>query len=286
MKKSHMKRAGTGDGKRAALWLLPSFLGVTIFVLIPFLDVIRRSFTTAVTSEFTGLDNYRKVFSNEAFRLAAVNTGRFIAVCLPLLLVLGLLLAMLLAGMKQAQLLKACFLFPMAMPAATIVLIWKMVFAPAGFLNRMMQTDLDFMGSAAAFWVLVFSYLWKNMGYTVVLWLAGLLGIPGDTIEAARVDGAGKLRIFFSVMLPQLKGTLYTITVLSFLNSFKVFREAYLVAGPYPDGSMYLLQHLFNNWFTYLELDKMAAAAVCIGIVLMAAILLLQKLWGEGGETE
>lgn len=281
-----MKKRKIRDGGRAALWLLPSFLGVSVFVLLPFLDVVRRSFLTAVTEEFNGLENYRKVFDNDAFRLAAFNTGRFIVVCLPLLIVTGLLAALLLAGMKQAQLLKACFLFPMAMPAATVVLIWKMVFARGGFLNRVLQTDYDFMETGMAFWVLVFSYLWKNLGYTVVLWLAGILGVPGDIIEAARVDGAGKVRIFFSVMLPQLKGVLYTITVLSFLNSFKAFREAYLVAGPYPQESMYLLQHLFNNWFTYLELDKMAAAAVCIGFVLLGAILGLQKLWGEGGDAQ
>lgn len=74
---------------------------------------------------------------------------------------------------------------------------------------------------------------------------------------------------------------LYTITVISFLNSFKVFREAYLVAGSYPHESMYLLQHLFNNWFTNLELDKMAAAAVCIFFVLFLVVLLLQKIWGR-----
>lgn len=72
---------------------------------------------------------------------------------------------------------------------------------------------------------------------------------------------------------------MYTITVLSFLNSFKVFREAYLVAGAYPQQKMYLLQHLFNNWFTNLEMDKMAAAGVCITVVFLMGVLLLQRLW-------
>ena len=138
---------------------------------------------------------------------------------------------------------------------------------------------IDYMGTKAAFWVLVFSYLWKNMGYTIVLWLAGIFSVSTDITEAARVDGASERQCFWRVIFPNLKGTLYTITVLSFLNSFKVFREAYLVAGSYPHESMYLLQHLFNNWFVNLELDKMAAAAVCVGLVLFATILLLQRLW-------
>lgn len=269
--------------RRAFLaFLLPSFLGVAVFVLVPFIDVFRRSFTTAVTGEFTGLENYRTVFENGPFRLAVYNTLRFTCICLPLLLILGLAAALMLSQLKQVQLFKSFFLLPMAMPSATIVLVWKMTFSANGFLNRLLETHVDFMWTEDAFWVLVFSYVWKNLGYTVILWLAGILAIPGDFIEAARVDGAGSFRVFWSVMLPQLKGSMYTITVLSFLNSFKVFRESYLVAGAYPHESMYMLQHLFNNWFTNLDLDKMAAAAVCVGGVLLIVILLLQRLWDGG----
>ena len=280
-----MKKKKWNKSRRAFLaFLLPSFLGVVFFVLLPFLDVFKRSFTTAITGEFVGIQNYVTVYENRAFRLAVGNTLRFTLVCLPLLLVLGLLAALLLTNMKQAQLLKSFFLLPMAMPAATIVLIWKMTFSESGFLNRLLSAHTDYMGTSLAFWVLVFSYVWKNLGYTVVLWLAGILAIPEDYIQAAKVDGAGKVRIFFSIILPQLKGCMYTITVLSFLNSFKVFRESYLVSGAYPHESMYLLQHLFNNWFVYLVLDKIAAAAVCIGIVLLGVILFLEKLWEEGDE--
>lgn len=271
--------------RRAFLaFLLPSFLGVAVFVLVPFIDVFRRSFTTAVTGEFTGLENYRTIFENGPFRLAVYNTLRFTCICLPLLLILGLAAALMLSQFKQVQLFKSFFLLPMAMPSATIVLVWKMTFSADGFLNRLLETHVDFMWTEDAFWVLVFSYVWKNLGYTVILWLAGILAIPGDFIEAARVDGAGSFRVFWSVMLPQLKGSMYTITVLSFLNSFKVFRESYLVAGAYPHESMYMLQHLFNNWFTYLDLDKMAAAAVCVGGILLIVILLLQRLWDGGDE--
>lgn len=282
-----MKKKKWNKSRRAFLaFLLPSFLGVMFFVLLPFLDVFKRSFTTAVTGEFVGLKNYETVYENGAFRLAVGNTLRFTLVCLPLLLFLGLCAALLLTNLKQVQLIKSFFLLPMAMPAATVVLIWKMTFSGNGLLNRMLSSDTDYMGTGLAFWVLVFSYVWKNLGYTVVLWLAGLLAIPEDYIQAAKVDGAGHVRIFFSIILPQLKGSMYTITVLSFLNSFKVFRESYLVSGSYPHESMYLLQHLFNNWFVYLELDKMAAAAVSIGAVLLAVILLLEKLWEEGdGES-
>lgn len=274
------------------LFVFPGFIGIMIFVLVPFGDVVRRSFTTAVTGQWNGFKNYLTIFQNQAFILAVKNTLRFTLVCIPLLVLTGFMTALLLNGMKSKKWIKSIFLFPLAMPTATIVLVWKMVFYRQGFLNLFLTRlgELsglwgviykDYLDSQAAFWVLVGSYIWKNTGYTVILWLAGLGGIPSELLEAARVDGAGKQQRLWYIVLPNLKGSLYTIVVLSFLNSFKIYREAYLTSGAYPDKSIYLLQHLFNNWFVNLELDKMAAAAVCTGGVLMIVILLLQKLWDK-----
>ncbi len=280
--------SGRRGRKYRYIWvtfLLPSFFGVAVFILVPFLDVVRRSFLTAVTQEWAGIRNYQVIFENQAFRLALYNTLRFTVVCLPLLIGLGLLVAVMLSRLKKIQFIKSLFLFPLAMPAATVVLFWKMLFSKQGFFNGMLlsmgflpEGPVDYMGTGASFWVLVFSYLWKNLGYTIVLWLVGIFAVPASLSEAARVDGASEWQCFLKVIFPNLKGSLYTITVLSFLNSFKVFREAYLVAGSYPHESMYLLQHLFNNWFVNLELDKMAASAVCVGLVLFFMILLLERL--------
>lgn len=272
------------------LFVLPGFIGIMMFVLIPFGDVVKRSFTTAVTGQFNGLKNYQSIFQNQAFLLAVGNTFKFTMAGIPLLVLSGFVAALLLNSLKNKGWLKSFYLFPLAMPTATIVLVWKMVFYRNGFFNLLLtrvgmwtgmwgEVHKDYLGSGAAFWVLVGSYVWKNMGYTVILWLAGLSGIPVQLLEAAKVDGAGKWHRLWYVILPILKGSLYTIVVLSFLNSFKIYREAYLTAGAYPDKSIYLLQHLFNNWFVNLELDKMAAAAVCTGGFLMIAIVLLQKLW-------
>lgn len=273
-------------------FLLPGMCGVLLFYLIPFGDVVRRSFLTAVTGEFKGLENYRTIFHNEAFLLAAKNTAYFALCCLPLLIGAGLFVAVLLAGHVRLGGFKSVYLLPMAVPSATVVLVWKMLFDKRGLLNGFLTGvsqavgaarifDTDYMGTGSAFWVLVASYIWKNLGYTVTLWLAGLLSVPKEHEEAAQTDGANRRQIFWRVIFPQLLPNLYTITVLSFLNSFKVFREAYLVAGSYPHESIYMLQHLFNNWFVDLSLDKMAAAAVVTGAVMLCAILLLQHLWGD-----
>ena len=274
------------------LFVFPGLTGILLFVLLPFADVVKRSFTTAVTGQWNGLKNYGTIFHNQAFVLAVKNTLRFTCIGIPLLVFKGFSIAILPNGLKGRKWMKSIFLFPLAMPTATVVLVWKLAFYRQGFLNLFLsrlgettglwgEIHKDYLGSNAAFWVLVGSYLWKNTGYTVTLWLAGIGGIPAELSEAARVDGAGKWQRLRYIILPSLRGSLYTIVVLSFLNSFKIYREAYLTAGAYPDESIYLLQHLFNNWFVNLELDKMAAAAVCTGGILMAVNLLLQRLWDK-----
>ena len=272
------------------VFLLPSFAGIMLFVILPFADVVKRSFTTAVTGQFNGIKNYQTIFHNQAFLLAVGNTLKFTLVCIPFLVLTGFVTALLLNQLESKGFVKSVYLFPLAMPTATVVMVWKMIFYKQGFLNLFLtrllgwtgfwgEVHTDYLGSGAAFWVLVGSYIWKNLGYTVILWLAGLMGIPTEFYEAAKVDGANSLQRLWYITLPNLKGSLYTIVVLSFLNSFKIYREAYLTSGAYPDKSIYLLQHVFNNWFVNLELDKMASAAVCTGGFLMIVILILQRLW-------
>ncbi len=239
----------------------PSVVGVAVFVLLPFADVVKRSFMTVMSQEFTGLDNYRRVFDNQAFALAVRNTVRFTATAIPLLVLVGLIIALVLSKINDTRVIKSLYLFPMAMPTATVVIVWRMFFY---------RQDFD---------SLVAGYIWKNFGYPLVLWLARIAAIPNELVEAARVDGAGWFRCLIYVKLPCLKGSFYTIVVLSFLNSFKIYREAYLVAGSYPKEEIYLLQHIFNNWYVNLELDKLSAATVLVGAFLFVFILVLNRLW-------
>lgn len=271
------------------IFIAPSLMGVTVFVLAPFADVVARSFKSAMSGQAVGLQNYKAVFTNEAFRLAAGNTLRFMAVCMPLLILLSLLLAVLLFSHGgRSSFFKTTFLIPLAVPVASVALLWRVIFHRGGLLSAAMAAfggvPVDWMNSDWAFWVLVFSYIWKNLGYDLVLWIAGLSTISSAIYEAAAVDGAGSLLTFWRITLPNLLPSLYTITVLSFLNSFKVFREAYLVAGDYPHSSMYLLQHLFNNWFRELSMDKLAAAAVVVAVVILLLIFLLQAAVSSGEE--
>lgn len=274
------KKNGRKKNTRTALlFLLPSLVGISIFVFIPFMDVVKRSFFDGMNREYVELDNYKTVFQNKAFQQAISNTGRFLLCCIPVLLLCSFVLSLLLYGRKsKSELFKMSFLVPMAIPVASVVLLWKLFFDTSGLINVLLQgigkNPIDFIHTEFSFFVLIFTYLWKNVGYDMILWLAGLDGISKSLYEAASVDGAGFVAKLRYITFPELKPTFFTITILSFINSFKVFREAYLIAGEYPHKSIYMLQHLFNHWFFSLDIQKMTSGAVIlVGIILLIVII-------------
>lgn len=270
-----LHRKSSFTWRNRALFLAPSFAGTACFVLIPFCWTLARSFSR-------GLENYREVLTNRAFWLAVKNTALFAGIGIPLLLLISFAAALGIYKSKYLQILKSMYLLPMAVPTAVVVLIWKVFFHKAGIANQILSAfgigPADWLSGDAALWVLIISFIWKNTGYTVVLWIAAMAAIPKSVTEAARVDGASERQIVRYMILPQLKPACCAIALLSFLNSFKVFREAYLVAGAYPPRSMYLLQHLFGNWFTNLEIDKMSAAAVLLAACFFACSAALKNL--------
>jgi len=270
------------------MFILPSLAGVSIFYLIPFADVVRRSVRSGMGAGFVGLRNYITVLGNDAFLLAAKNTIKFMLLCIPLLLVFSLLSAVMIKSIRdKAGMYKTAFLVPLAVPVASIALIWRFLFHANGFFSMaaasMGGNPVDFMNTDLAIYVLIVSYLWKNAGYDMILWMAGLSNISSGLYEAASIDGAGRIKQFFYITLPNLKGMLFIIFILSVINSFKVFREAYLIGGNYPHTSMYMLQHLFNNWFVALDIEKLCAGAVIMSIA-TAVLIIFFKNSIEGGK--
>ena len=273
------------------MFILPSLSGCLLFVIIPFFDALWRSFFHGMRGGFAGIHYYQEIFRNPSFLSAVMNTGRFILLCVPVLLIVSLALALMLTrdSLGRAAL-RASFLLPMAIPVASVALLWQILFHRSGLMNGALLSfgiaPIDWMKTDWSLFCLILSYVWKNMGYTMVLFIAGLSGINPSMYEAASVDGAGAARQFISITLPCLKPTLFTVTVLSLLNSFKAYREAYLVAGNYPQGSIYLIQHTLNNWFTQLEIEKLSAAAIVTALVILLLVALLNRAWSaNAGEV-
>lgn len=258
----------------AFVW--PSLAGVSLFVFLPFADVAKRSFTNITGETFVGFQNYKTVFKNEAFHLAMGNTLKFILVCVPLLLVCSLLLANI-VYFGTAEYYRNFCLLPMAVPVVSLVFVWKMLFHRNGIINSCFGMGTDWLNSSYAFWILVTTFLWKNVGYYVVLWLAGLEAIPKSLYEAANVDGAGVCSTFWHITLPGLKPMFSATLILAIIGTLKSYRECYLLAGEYPDKSIYMIQHLFHNWFRDMSVEKMSASAVVIVCVFIVIVYPFRK---------
>lgn len=271
------------------LFLLPGFSGVMLFYLLPFLEVVRRSFLRSGNSAFVGMDNYRTVFENGAFVLAVRNTLLYMAVGVPLLMGISLFLSLLLRSLLLRRKLVSAMLLPMAVPAAVMVLTLQILIDRQGVINGVLTNvsekiaalpvfgAIDYLNSEWALVVVVCSFLWKNTGYMVILWLAGLAALPKEVEEAAKVDGANRWQSWHYVIRPGLSGSFFTIGMLSVLQIFKSYREVWMVAGSYPQEHIYFLQHLLQNWYLKLEFDRMAALTVILSLVLLVVCLLLLR---------
>lgn len=264
------------------IFLLPSLIGVCIFTLIPFAGVIRGSFLNA-GSLFCGLANYIEIFQNSAFLLAFFNTILFTTISSLLLMILAVSLSLVLFQLGFiGHIFKSIQLLPMAVPVASVALFWILLFDNNGILNGIRDTfnlhPVDWLNSKYVMWILILLFIWKNIGFITLLWIIGLGAIPQQIYDAAKVDGAGKGQLFFRIVLPNLKQTLYLSIIFSLIYSSKIYREAYLLAGDYPSTNMYLLQHTFNNWFRNYDFDKLSAGAVVYAVIIVMVVLGLQKL--------
>lgn len=219
------------NNKKGYLFILLSLAGVSIFLMLPYLDIFLRAFFPVNSGETISLDNFKQVLQNEAFQAATKNTARFIIVCIPLLLLLSLAISIYIyENPRLGSMLKTSFLIPMAIPITSVVLMWRFLFDDNGILNGILCSlginTVSWMHESTAFWILVGSYIWKNLGYNIILWLAALATIDPQVQSAAKLDGASGFQRLVRITLPSVKNGTFIVVVLAILNSFKVFREA------------------------------------------------------------
>jgi len=269
------------DSVHGAMWLAPSILGVAAFYIIPFFIVVYYSLIdNPLQGNFVFFENFSRLFQNNAFRSAASNTWRFATVSVPLAVVLSLLIALMLeARIPLKSQFRTFFLSPLMVPVASVVLIWQVLFHKNGAVNEAMQifgfSGIDWMQSAQNQIVVVLLFLWKNLGFNMILFMASLSNIPKEILETADTEGAGPIRKLFYIKMRYLSPTLLFVTIFSLINSFKVFREIYLLTGDYPYEGLYMLQHFMNNIFRALDYQRLAAAAVVMTIVMVIIIATL-----------
>ena len=269
------------DFLKSMCFLSPSLLGVGVFFILPFGVVVYYSLIDGVGSKnFVFLENFIKLFDNSAFRLAAKNTLTFSAMAVPLAVVLAICLALMLeCRIPLKSQFRTFFLSPMMVPVASVVLIWQVLFNYNGTVNEFLMLfgadKIDWLQSQYGQIVVLLLFLWKNLGYNMILFMAALSNIPRELLEVADVEGASEVYKFFAIKLRYLSPTVLFVTILSLINSFKVFREVYLLTGDYPYEKLYMLQHFMNNTFRSLDYQKLSAAAVVMALVMVVLIALL-----------
>jgi len=266
------------------VFALPCIAGFIVFFAAPFLISLYYCFTKGIGgTEFVGIENFVSLLQSDSFRMAAVNTFKFNMVSVPVIMIISLSLAILLnSKAKGVSSFKTFFILPLVIPVASVILVWQIIFGEYGCLNGILAElgfqTVDWLNTGWSFYILVMLYVWKNCGYNIVLFLAGLNNIPREYYESAWIDGAGRFTCFLKITVPFLIPTGFFVFIISIINSFKVFREAYLLAGSYPFFDIYMLQHFMNNNFNNLNYQRLSTAAFIIIVIIVVLVQFLFRL--------
>ena len=267
--------------KSVLLFLLPGLCMLLVFYIVPFVGGIGYSLTDgSYKNEFVGLQNYRDLWQNPMFRLGLTNTMQLSLICEPLLWVLSFILA---AGLMNVRpfggFFRSTALMPYLMPSSAMLLVWLVLFDYGGPVNRALVA----LGAQRVMWLesgalrvpIVLMFLWKNLGFCLIIFLSALQSIPEPLYEYARLEGAGFLCQTFRITLPLITPSAFLVFVMAWINAFKIFKEVYFIAGAYPDASVYTLQHYMNNMYGKLNYQLVTAAAYTFGVIVFAIFAVL-----------
>jgi multiple sugar transport system permease protein len=262
--------------KKYLILLLPGLFGVLLFFILPFIYTVYYALTKSVfDSSFAGLQNFIDVINNEYFRIAFKNTFLFSFTAAPLIVVYSFFVALLFNRVwEKLKSLKYSFFLPILLPVAAI--------APT-FLPTEALFDLTFVETGRI--ALYLFFIWKNSGYCILLFLVALRKIDKTLYEAAMLDGAGAAVMTAKITVPMLFPVTFFISVLSLMNSLKIFKEVYIWYGNYPEEEFYMLQHYINNNFSKLNYQILSAATVIFFAIIFVFIFLGVKFEKNTGRN-
>lgn len=276
------------DNLIAYSFIAPNFIGFCVFTLVPvvFAFVLSLMEWNGVTVPvFVGLDNFTRLFSDKLFWKALVNTLIFAASTVPLIMVTSLGLALLMnRKVFGRNFFRTVTFFPYVASLVAVTAVWNMLFSPAmGPVNQILaQLGVENLpkwaaGKETAMLTVILFNVWKNMGYYMVIYLAGLQGVNPELYEAASLDGANRWQRFINVTLPQLAPTTFFVSVLVTINSFKVYDQIYMITQGGPgDSTMVLVYLIYNEAFVGTPEYGYASAISMILFLLVLGITLVQ----------
>lgn len=272
------------DRVKPYLYILPAYLAITVYLLYPAVQTIIDSFRDQASQEFVGLENYEQLLSSPAFRDTLVNTLLWILIVPAGTVIIGLAVATLADRLptRSENLVKTIVFLPMAISLVGASVVWNFVyeFRPAGQPQVGLQNAvLGLFGADPIAWLeksdfhlnsllLMVVLLWSQVGFAMVLLSAAVKGVPGDTLEAARIDGAGEKQIFFQVIVPQIKGTIITVFVTVTIGVMKIFDIVYTMTN-----GRFNTNVIGNEFFNQLNRFFNNGAAAAVVVMLMIAVI-------------
>ncbi|MDO4548031.1 MAG: sugar ABC transporter permease [Clostridia bacterium] len=267
-------------------FLLPGLAGLTAFYIVPFAGGVFHSLTDgSFENAFVGMNNYLSVWQNQMFLLGLKNTMFFSCACTPMVFAISFLLAFALNRMKKGGgLFRSVMLIPYLMPSSAVILPFLILFDYGGYVNRVVEAlgfdRVAWLTGAAMRTPVILLFVWKNLGFSVVIFLAAMQTVPEPLYEYAKLDGAGFIKQAWHVTMPMIVPGAFLVLVMCWINSFKIFKEVYFIGGAYPDESLYTLQNYMNNMFSRLNYQLVTTAAYSFAIIvfaIFAALFLAQK---------
>ncbi|MEF9880874.1 carbohydrate ABC transporter permease [Streptomyces sp. P9-A4] len=274
------------------LLIMPAVLGFATFKAYPIAASFWISLTTGNGNDrrFTGLANYKRLLDDPLFWTALKNTALILVVQVPLMLGLALLVALALNSAKVW--LRPLWRLGVFVPSLTGLVAAGVMFSvilnrDAGLMNWALSLvgidRVNWLGSP--FWArvgVVLVLTWHYTGYNAVMYLAGLQGVPKELYEAAMVDGAGPIRRFFSITLPQLRPILLLTVVLSTIGTLQLFDEPYVLTGGGPDNAtLTVTMYLYDNGFKYFDFGYASALAYALALIVSVLGIVQVRLMGE-----
>lgn len=274
--------------KKKSVWLflLPGLAGLMLFYVVPFIGGIWYSLTDGTyRNAFVGLQNYINIWKNGMFLLGLKNTMILSLICAPTVWVLSFVIAALLNRLRpDGAFFRNSILLPYLMPSSAMLLIWLLLFDYGGVINRLLAG----LGIERVIWLegaelrvpIILLFIWKNLGFAVIIFLAALQTIPEPLYEYARLEGASFMRQTFGITLPMIVPSAFLIIILEWINAFKIFKEVYFIGGAYPDEAVYTLQNFMNNLYSKLNYQTVTTAAYSFALivfVLFGALFMTQR---------
>lgn len=286
----NMKRRQRKRNLVAYSFIAPNFIGFAVFTLGPIILALLMSFAEwdgSNAMKFVGLSNFTQIFADDRFTSALKNTIIYSIFTVPITLVMALALAILLnQKIKGKNFFRTVAFFPYVASLVAVAAVWNMLFTPAkgGIVNQFIMNVLHGQplkwaasSSTVMLTIIMFS-VWKNMGYYMVIYLAGLQGISEDLYEAASLDGANAWQKFLNITVPQLKPTTFFVTIMLTINCFKVYDIVYMLAGG-SNGVVnksaivlvyYIYEEAFRNW----KLGRASASALVLFAIVLVVTLI------------